>query len=70
MIVVAILVPFITPKIFKKFGNRPSEFETKYLLFILFGIGGLALWSGSEAVLPAYIIGMLLAGTVGMTVSL
>lgn len=65
MIVTAILVPLITPKIFKKFGNRPSEFETKYLLFILFGIGGLALWSGSEAVLPAYIIGMLLAGTVG-----
>lgn len=65
MIVVAILVPFITPKIFKKFGNKPSEFETKYLLFILFGIGALALWSGSEAVLPAYIIGMVLAGTVG-----
>jgi len=65
MIATAILVLLITPKIFKKFGNRPSEFETKYLLFILFGIGGLALWSGSEAVLPAYIIGMLLAGTVG-----
>jgi Kef-type K+ transport system membrane component KefB len=31
----------------------------------LFGIGGLALWSGSEPVLPAYIIGMVLAGTVG-----
>lgn len=65
MIAVAILVPVITPKIFKKFGNKPSEFETKYLLFILFGIGALALWSGSEAVLPAYIIGMVLAGSVG-----
>lgn len=65
MIVIAVLLPFITPKIFKKFGNKPSEFETKYLLFILFGIGALALWSGSEAVLPAYIIGMVLAGTVG-----
>lgn len=65
MIVIAILVPFITPKIFKRFGNKPSEFETKYLLFILFGIGACALWSGSEAVLPAYIIGMVLAGTVG-----
>jgi glutathione-regulated potassium-efflux system ancillary protein KefC len=31
----------------------------------LFAMGGLAVWSGSEAVLPAYIIGMVLAGTVG-----
>jgi glutathione-regulated potassium-efflux system ancillary protein KefC len=28
-------------------------------------MGGLAVWSGSEAVLPAYMIGMVLAGTVG-----
>jgi Kef-type K+ transport system membrane component KefB len=28
-------------------------------------MGGLAVWSGSEAVLPAYLIGMVLAGTVG-----
>ena len=28
-------------------------------------LGGLATWSGSEAVLPAYVIGMVLAGTVG-----
>jgi glutathione-regulated potassium-efflux system ancillary protein KefC len=28
-------------------------------------MGGLAAWAGSEAVLPAYIIGMVLAGTVG-----
>jgi Kef-type K+ transport system membrane component KefB len=39
--------------------------ETKYLLFALFGLGGLAVWAGSEAVLPAYLIGMILAGTVG-----
>ncbi len=32
---------------------------------MLFGLGGLAVWAGSEAVLPAYIIGMVLAGTVG-----
>lgn len=65
MIIISLLVPVVTPKIFKKFGNKPSEFETKYLLFILFGIGALALWSGSEAVLPAYLIGMVLAGSVG-----
>jgi glutathione-regulated potassium-efflux system ancillary protein KefC len=28
-------------------------------------MGGLAVWSGSETVLPAYIIGMVLAGAVG-----
>lgn len=42
-----------------------SELEVKYLLFLLFGMGGLAVWPGSEAVLPAYIIGRALAGTVG-----
>ncbi len=28
-------------------------------------MGGLAVWAGSEAVLPAYMIGLVLAGTVG-----
>jgi len=65
IIFIAIFAPLVTTKIFKKFGNRPSEFETKYLLFILFGLGALAIWSGSEAVLPAYIFGMVLAGSVG-----
>jgi glutathione-regulated potassium-efflux system ancillary protein KefC len=31
------------------------------LMLVLFGLGALALWSGSEAVLPAYITGMVLA---------
>jgi glutathione-regulated potassium-efflux system ancillary protein KefC len=35
------------------------------LIFAPFRMGGLATWAGSEAVLPAYIIGMVLAGTVG-----
>ena len=34
-------------------------------MFLLFGLGAVAVWSGSEAVLPAYIIGMVLAGSVG-----
>jgi Kef-type K+ transport system membrane component KefB len=33
-------------------------------------MGGLAVWAGSEAVLPAYVIGMVLAGTVGKDHSL
>jgi glutathione-regulated potassium-efflux system ancillary protein KefC len=59
------VLPFLTPWFFKTYGGRVSELEAKYLLFILFAMGGLAVWSGSEAVLPAYIIGMVLAGTVG-----
>jgi len=59
------ILPFLTPRFFKYYGGRVSELEAKYLLFLLFGMGGLAVWSGSEAVLPAYIIGMVLAGTVG-----
>jgi glutathione-regulated potassium-efflux system ancillary protein KefC len=63
--VVFFILPFLTPRFFKLYGGRVSELEAKYLLFLLFGMGGLAVWSGSEAVLPAYIIGMVLAGTVG-----
>ena len=59
------ILPFVTPWFFRRYGGRVSELETKYLLFLLFGMGGIAAWSGSEAVLPAYIIGMMLAGTVG-----
>ena len=60
-----LILPFVTRWFFKRYGGRVSELETKYLLFLLFGLGGVAVWSGSEAVLPAYIIGMVLAGSVG-----
>lgn len=60
-----IILPFLTPWFFRLYGGRVSELEAKYLLFLLFALGGLAVWAGSEAVLPAYIIGMVLAGTVG-----
>jgi Kef-type K+ transport system membrane component KefB len=59
------VLPWLTPRFFKLYGNRPSELETKFLLLCLFGLGALAAWADSEAVLPAYIIGMVLAGTVG-----
>jgi glutathione-regulated potassium-efflux system ancillary protein KefC len=60
-----IVLPWLTPRFFSRYGGRPSELETKYLLLCLFGLGALAAWADSEAVLPAYIIGMVLAGTVG-----
>jgi len=59
------LLPFVTPRFFARYGNRPSELETKFLLLCLLGMGALATWADSEAVLPAYLIGMVLAGTVG-----
>ena len=59
------MLPWLTPRFFKRYGGRPSELEAKFLLFFLFGMGALASWADSEAVLPAYLIGMALAGTVG-----
>ena len=64
-VVVFVILPWLTPRFFKLYGNRPSELETKFLLFCLLGMGALAGWADSEAVLPAYLIGMVLAGTVG-----
>jgi Kef-type K+ transport system membrane component KefB len=58
-------LPWLTPRFFRRFGDRPSELEAKFLLLCMFGLGALALWADSEPVLPAYIMGMVLAGTVG-----
>ena len=63
--VAAVALPWLTPRFFKRYGGRPSELEAKYLLLALFGLGALASWADSEAVLPAYLMGMVLAGTVG-----
>lgn len=59
------LLPWFVPRFFKRYGGRPSELEAKFLMFALFGMGALATWAESEAVLPAYLLGMVLAGTVG-----
>jgi glutathione-regulated potassium-efflux system ancillary protein KefC len=64
-VVAVAVLPWLTPRFFGRYGQRPSELETKYLLMLLFGLGALATWANSEAVLPAYMIGMILAGTVG-----
>jgi len=60
-----IVLPWLTPRFFRRYGGRPSELEAKFLLLCLFGLGALAAWADSEAVLPAYLMGMVLAGTVG-----
>lgn len=65
MVLAFYLLPKLTPRFFRRYGNRPSELEAKFLLFWLFALGALAAWADSEAVLPAYLMGMVLAGTVG-----
>lgn len=60
-----VILPWLTPRFFRRYGNRPSELEAKFLMLCLFGLGALATWADSEAVLPAYLVGMVLAGTVG-----
>ena len=56
------LLPRLTRLAIARVGHRVSEPEIKLLLLVLFGLGGLALQAGSEAVLPAYIAGLVVAG--------
>lgn len=62
---VLLALPRVVRAVFARFGGRPSEIEAKFLLAALFGLAALATWAGSESVLPAYLVGMVLAGVVG-----
>lgn len=55
-------LPSMTAWLTRHYAHRTAAIRTKWIMLILFGLGGLALWSGSEAVLPAYLVGMVLAG--------
>ena len=48
--------------VMRTLGHRVSEPEIKFLLLVLFGLGALASAAGSEAVLPAYVLGLAIAG--------
>ncbi len=54
-------LPFLSHGLTKIYANRTAAIRTKWVIMVLFGLGGLAMWSGSEAVLPAYLIGIALA---------
>lgn len=57
------LMPRMTQFIIDKLGTkRVSEPEVKFILLVLFFMGGLATLAKSEAVLPAYLIGLAVAG--------
>src|SRR5438309_2677928 len=63
MCVVLWFMPAWTKGIINKLGaTRVSEPEVKFIFFILFLLGGLATAAKSEAVLPAYLIGLVVAG--------
>lgn len=59
------LLPPLTRWLTARYGHRTAAVRTKWVLFLLFGLGALAIGSGSEAVLPAYLAGMVLARTLG-----
>jgi len=61
MAVTAWLLPKFVPWFFGKVGQKVSEPQSKLILLVLFLLGAIAISVGSEAVLPAYIIGMVLA---------
>ncbi len=66
VVILSILLWFMpkwTKYIIGKLGtNRVSEPEVKFILLVLFFLGGLATTAKSEAVLPAYLIGLVVAG--------
>jgi len=55
------VLPWVVPRLFARIGKRTSEPEIKFLFFVLFILGGLANLGQSEAILPAYLVGMALA---------
>ena len=57
-----LVLPRTTRYVVDHTGHRVSEPEVKFLLVVLFALGGLATAAGSEAVLPAYLAGLVVAG--------
>ena len=55
-------MPRMTRFVIQSVGHRISEPEVKFVFFILFLLGGLANVAHSEAVLPAYLVGLVIAG--------
>ncbi|MDP3182774.1 MAG: cation:proton antiporter, partial [Desulfobaccales bacterium] len=55
-------LPAISRWVFAKWGGRVSEPEIKFIFLVLCILGGLAVTARSEAVLPAYLFGMVVAG--------
>jgi Kef-type K+ transport system membrane component KefB len=57
------LLARFAPWLIGALGERVSEPQSKFVALVLLLLGGLASVAGSEAVLPAYLVGMVLAPT-------
>jgi Kef-type K+ transport system membrane component KefB len=70
MLLFIVVLPFVlwymprwTQLIIRRMGaTQVSEPEVKFILFVLFFLGGLSTTAKSEAVLPAYLMGLVVAG--------
>lgn len=58
MIVAVLVITPLAKKVFQWYGGWVSEPEIKFIFLVLLALAYLAVLSGSEAVLPAYIIGI------------
>jgi Kef-type K+ transport system membrane component KefB len=61
--VVLPVAPRLTRWVLANARGRVSEPEVKFVFLLMFFLGGIAGAGGSEPILPAYLIGMVLAGT-------
>lgn len=65
-VLVTTVVLFFLPRVLRwvitNLGHRVSEPEVKVIFVVLLALGGLATAAGSEAVLPAYVAGLVVAG--------
>jgi Kef-type K+ transport system membrane component KefB len=57
-----VIAPRLLRALVARVPGRVSEPEIKFLFLVLLGLGGLAQLAGSEAVLPAYLLGLATAG--------
>lgn len=57
-----IVLPRSVRLVIRVLGHAMSEPEVKYVFLLLFGLGALATAARSEAVLPAYLLGLVAAG--------
>ena len=55
------VLPATTHWLTRVYANRTAAIRTKWVILVLFALGAMAVWSGSEAVLPAYLVGIALA---------
>ena len=55
-------LPAVTRLVLARWGGRVSEPEIKFIFLVLSVLGALAVTARSEAVLPAYLFGMVVAG--------